>query len=77
MAAEKKKKKKKGGPVNAILTLGILLCVGVIAYSGYKLISTHLLIGKGKTSTAACCSIRPRPIRRSRKKNRRIRGNLP
>ncbi len=48
MAAEKKKKKKKGGPVNAILTLGILLCVGVIAYSGYKLISTHLAYQEGE-----------------------------
>ena len=44
----KKTKKKKGGPLNVILTLGIVVCIGVIAYSGYKLISTGLAYKEGE-----------------------------
>lgn len=39
---EKKEKKKRSGLVNALLTLGILICVGVFAFSAYKLISIYL-----------------------------------
>ena len=33
----KDKKKKKGGLLNTLLTLGILVCIGVFVFSGYKL----------------------------------------
>lgn len=46
---KKKKKKKKGGPLNVILTLGIIACVGVIAYSGYQLLSTRLAYHEGES----------------------------
>ena len=48
MAEKKKRKKKKGGPLNVLLTLGILVCIGVIAYSGYQLISTRLAYQEGE-----------------------------
>lgn len=47
IVANKTKKKKKGGPLNVVLTLGILVCIGIIAYSGYKLISTGLAYKEG------------------------------
>lgn len=39
---EKKEKKKRGGFVNFLLTLGIIVCLGVFAFSAYKLISIYL-----------------------------------
>ena len=48
MSEEKKKKhKKKNRFASFFLTLGIIVCVGVIGYSGYKLITTWLEYREG------------------------------
>lgn len=35
------KKKKKGGIVNSLLTLGIIICLGVFAYSAFRLFTIY------------------------------------
>lgn len=35
------KKKKKGGIVNSLLTLGIVICIGVFAFSAYRLFTIY------------------------------------
>lgn len=46
--AKKKKKKKKGGALNVILTLGIIVCIGVMGYSVYRLVSAALEYKEGE-----------------------------
>ena len=52
MAGKKKKKKKKGGAVNALLTLGIIVCIAVMGYSVYQLVSTGLAYKEGENEYA-------------------------
>jgi sortase B len=47
-----KKKKKKGGAVNALLTLGIIVCIGVMGYSAYQLVSAGLAYKEGEEEYA-------------------------
>ena len=47
MAQKKKKHKKKNRFVSFFLTIGIIACVGVIGFSGYKLITTWLEYREG------------------------------
>ena len=47
MAQKKKKHKKKNRFVSFFLTLGIIVCIGVIGFAGYKLITTWLEYREG------------------------------
>lgn len=47
MGQKKKKHKKRNRFVSFFLTLGIIACVGVIGYSGYKLITTWMEYREG------------------------------
>lgn len=52
MAGKKKKKKKKGGAVSALLTMGIIICIAVMGYSVYQLVSTGLAYKEGEDEYA-------------------------
>ena len=47
MGQKKKKHKKKNRFVSFFLTLGIIVCIGVIGFSGYKLVTTWLEYREG------------------------------
>ncbi len=47
MGQKKKKHKKKNRFVSFFLTLGIVVCIGVIGFSGYKLVTTWLEYREG------------------------------
>lgn len=49
MAKKKKRGSKKKNPtISFLLTLGILICLGVMGYSGYQLITTALAYREGR-----------------------------
>ena len=47
MGQKKKKHKKKNRFVSFFLTVGIIICIGVIGFAGYKLITTWMEYREG------------------------------
>ena len=48
MAKKKRKSKRRNPTISFLLTLGIIICLGVMGYSGYQLITTALAYREGR-----------------------------